>query len=143
MKKDNYINDADGRVCLVKSWMATFIPFVISVILFVFCFIFERALWLYVICALLFFYFVYLYVRADKAIHHKDGYTLIQAMYFYLVCLKDGVKNPKEDQGRSVCEIAPRFNYAKELKPRQILEIYKIGGELVRYFKLERLNKYV
>lgn len=143
MKKKNSVNDSDRRVRLVRRWMATFTLFVISVILFVFCFIFERALWLYVICALLFFSFVYLYIRADKAIQHMDGYTLIQAMHFYLVCLKEGVENQKEDRNHSVCEIAQRFVYAKTLKPRQILLMYNIGGELVRYFKLERLNKYV
>ena len=143
MKKKNLQNDTKDQIRCVRFWMATFILLVISAILFIFCFIFERSLWLYAICLIVFLGFVCTYVRADKAIKLKDGYSLIQAMHFFLVCLKAGGENSQEGQDYVIYEIAQKYEYAKRLKPHQVESMHRIGCELVRHFKLERFSQYV
>ena len=137
---DNNLNE---MVRLVLFWIVSFVPFVISAILFVFCFYFEKFLWLYVVCATVLAIFVCMYIHAEKSIRHKDGYTLIQAMHFYLVCLKAGILQSNAKSLRDICGIADKFEYANKLKSHQVDNMYKIGGQLVHYFKIERLSRYV
>ena len=136
-------NDLDRMVRLVLLWIASFFPFVISAILFVFCFYFEKFLWLYVVCASVFAIFVCMYIHAEKSIKHKDGYTLIQAMHFYLVCLKAGLYLSNAKSLRDICGIAEKYKYASKLKSHQVDNMYKIGCQLVHYFKIERFSEYV
>ena len=129
----------------VKCWLFSFIPLVIATVMFVLCFIFESALWLYMICTVVFALFVLLYVRADKAICQSDGYTLIQAIQFYLACLKAGIGEnlPSDVRKRLTVETAALFEFTKEMKPNKIEQLYRCGQELTRYFNFEGFSKYV
>ena len=136
-------NSIEKQAFLVKLWLATFIPFIISAVLFIFCFYFETEIWLYVICAAFFAVFVIMYLCVEKAIKQGDGYTLIQAMRFYLVCLKYWTEKSKSMQTKDIYGISKSFKFAENLNSGQVDAMYKIGGQLVRHFKLERFSRYV
>ena len=145
MKKKDLTDSQNERIRLVRLWIASFIPLLLSAILFIFCFLFEREIWLYAICTIVFSVFVCLYIHGENAIKHEDGYTLIQAMHFYLLCLKEDVNSDMsfKERHQRICEIAKGREYAKQLTSHQIELMYKIGCDLICHFELERLSKYV
>ena len=112
-------------------WYISFIPLGIASALFVFCFLFESALWLYAICTAMFAMFAVLFVRADKQIACKEGYTLIQALAFYRECLRAGaVDITSESAVQQVEAIAQKYDYAKLLNQKQRTRLYKIGKNI-------------
>lgn len=140
------LNDTKNEnIRRVKLWIGSFIPMMIASVLFVFCFIFEHELWLYVLCTVVFLTFVFLYVRADKAIRREEGFTLVQAMHFYLKCLNAGVNDSVHGAKlrKVITEASKKIEYAKGLNAGEVDSMYKIGKELIKHFKFERFRKYV
>ena len=112
----------------VLRWYASFIPLGIASVLFVICFVFESTLWLYAVCTVMFALFVVLFVRADKQVSCKDGYTLIQALAFYRECVRSCSEgNSEEAVAQQIEAIAQKCDYAKNLNTKQRIRLYKTG----------------
>ena len=110
----------------ITNWYYSFIPLAIASVIFVFCFIFESNLPLYVIMAFFFVMFIFLYTKTTKQITHKDGYTFIQAMSFY--------KQTEKDTADSF-QLAKQLDYAENLTTDQILILYETGKILTACMK--------
>lgn len=112
----------------VLRWYASFIPLGIASVLFIICFVFESALWLYAMCTVMFTLFAVLFIRADKQIACKDGYSLVQALAFYRECL--GLcsgDNSEEAAMQQIEAVAQKHDYAKNLNAKQRIRLYKTG----------------
>ena len=129
----------------VACWILSFVPLILSSVLFVVCFICESAIWLYAICTAVFTTFVLSYIGATKIVQQKDGYTLIHAMHFFLLCKKEGINTEmsKEERFAIIKKMASKYEHAKNLNQVQLQGMYNIGKELVLYYKVEGLAKYV
>ena len=119
----------------ISLWYRSFIPLVIASVLFVFCFIFESSLLLYLIMAFFFITFIVMYMKANKQILHKDGYTFIQAMSFYQQAQKEGITDPLASPASPLFQLAQKQEYAEDLNPEQILTLYETGKILTNYMK--------
>lgn len=115
----------------VKFWFASFILLVLAAVLAVVCFL-TNVLELYVVCGVVLLAFVIIYVLTTKAITHKDGYTLIQAMHFFRACQKAGIENGHltNEKKELICRIATRYDYSSGLDQRQVLCLYQTGDIL-------------
>ena len=125
---------------LLKEWCLSFVPLGIAVILFVACFLLETKLWLYAICTAVFGLFVVLFLRANRNITQKDGYTLIQAMAFYKVCRKSGLISESSEQnlGPVILKQAEQIEYAEHLDQKQLLRMYRCGERLCKAISEQR-----
>ena len=115
----------------VKFWFASFILLVLAAVLAVVCFL-TNVLELYVVCGVVLLAFVIIYVLTTKAITHKDGYTLIQAMHFFRACQKAGIDNGRltNEKKELICRIAVQFDYSSGLDQKQVLCLYQTGDTL-------------
>ena len=129
--------DISKECTAVRNWFLSFVPLCLSAILFILCFIFETVLWLYFLCTVSFCSFVLLFIRADRAITHPDGYTYIQAIFFY-----KGYAQLKQDSipntsvlGKTLFAYAKEYEYARNLSPKSIICLYQTGKDLVERFE--------
>ena len=120
------------QVQLVKEWYMSFVPLGIAAVLFVACFLLESVIWLYAICTAEFALFVILFVRANRKVAQKDGYTLIQAMDFYKKCRKTGIGTEQLESNfdDGLVEVAKQIEYADGMERKQLLRMYKCGERL-------------
>lgn len=124
----------------ILLWYTSFIPLGIVAVLGVLCFLYETEIWLYVVCGALLLLWVMWYVIATKKITHKDGYTLIQAMSFFLLCKKNDIHTipNKAERNAAMLQLAKQTDYAVSLKLAKIRELYQIGAELANHFQARR-----
>ena len=116
----------------VKLWLASFILLAIAGILSVFCFLLEHLLWLYIVCGVILLAFVILYCKTTKAMTHKDGYTLAQAIWFYRACRKKGwdLKSGDPQQTESILQFAAANDFSKQLSLSKLTTMFNLGRRL-------------
>lgn len=115
----------------VRFWFASFILLILATALAVVCFL-TNVLGLYVVCGLVLLAFVILYGLTTKAIIHKDGYTLVQALWLYRTCKKEGIDCRENDpiSMEIIMKLASEKDFAKKLTPMQMINMLKVGREL-------------
>ena len=109
-------------------WASSLVMYVISLIPFIF-FMFRPsskhlALSISVIIAA-----TVLYVIGSKMITHKKGYTVLQAMQFYRLCVANGLSDISccKKNYDSFLKLADTCNYAKGFNIKELYELYSIG----------------
>ena len=115
----------------IQNWYFSFIPLIIASIIFVFCFIFESNLPLYLAMAFFFVLFIYFYIKTSKQISHKDGYTFIQAMSFYQQASKENIT----ENSSALYQLAKQQDYGETLTENQVLVLYETGKLLTNHMK--------
>ena len=115
----------------VKLWLASFALLALAAILAVICFL-SNILWLYFVCGAVLFAFVIWYSMANKAITHKDGYTLVQAIWFYRTCKKERIDDYKvaSQKMEKIMKLAAEKDFTKGLSTMQVMRMFEVGRDL-------------
>lgn len=126
----NVISQRDIRN--IKLWYLSFVLLFVAVMLFLFCFFNDEQLIVFVVLVIDFFGFIVMYIGANKRIKHHDGYTLIQAMYFYRRCIQSGFDKERSEKQfeQKIIDLARQIEYSNMLTNVQIINMYKIGNYL-------------
>ncbi len=86
------------------------------------------------------YYFIYLlvsiafYVIVAKISTHPKGYTCVQALFFYIVCKKNGIATDKDYLKRvdKVEKIAKKYDFSKNLDKQDLFDLFKNGKNIYK-----------
>jgi len=125
----------------VRRWLFSFILFGVFVVFFVICFLYDTSPILYLFFLLSFVAFLLVFLPADRKIKHPDGYTLIQAMLFVIICQKKKMFMEYDgNQWKKVMQEAKNYSYTKHLNSEQLKELCYLGKELVDEVNIWRIK---
>lgn len=126
-----------GELKKVRNWFLSFVPFIVSLVLFAVCLNLDDLLWLYLVMILCFALFVILFIRANRAVTQKDGYTTIQAIFFFLEYKKKTQSaNLSESEKIALIEaIALQKDFTHNLTKSQMLKMIELGSQVVGQYE--------
>ena len=106
---------------------------IIIIFLVIFCFQ-QTNVVLYIICALLLVVCGASYYVVNKKVTCDDGYTFIQAYFFYKKCLKEGV-NPEPSRIDSndlkiICDMIKKYDYCEGFDTDKAKGLFTIGYDV-------------
>lgn len=129
----------DNQMKYIKHWLFSFFILAIDFIIFMFCFYFERNLLLYIVCALVFAFFCVYYRWSNKKITCKDGYTLMQAYFFYKKCEKNKITTKPQklnkEQADKILQLAKGYDYAEGFDLNKAKSLYHTGYHVEKLIK--------
>lgn len=88
-----------------------------------------------VYCFLFFVVSVSFYLIMTKiSTHPKSGYTCVQAMFFYIICKKNGITTLKDCNNRfnEVQKIAKKYDFSKNLDKQDLFDLFKNGKNIYK-----------
>ncbi|MBR3767707.1 MAG: hypothetical protein IKL10_05650 [Clostridia bacterium] len=74
------------------------------------------------------------YTIVTKISTHPKGYTCVQALFFYIVCKKNGITTEKAYSKHvgKVEEIAKKYEFSKNLNRSDLFDLYKNGRNIYK-----------
>ena len=111
----------------LRMWVYSLIFFFLGMISFI-IFTYRSIYILWAFCIACFSVFAALFSKSNRALLCEDGYTVVQAIYFYSKCKKSFGKSPKQDELRS---LAKKYSFSEKLDDRQLKELLKTGRDIL------------
>lgn len=112
----------------LRMWMYSLIFFSLGLISFIVFTYKQGHLLLWLFCIACFSVFAALFSKSNRALLCEDGYTVVQAMYFYSKCKKRFGKSPTQKELRS---IAKKYSFSEKLDERQLKVLLKTGRDVM------------
>lgn len=96
-----------------------------------------------VICIVLVFASCILFMKTNEKIRLPEGYTAVQALFFYRKCVKAGVDNKKHAMKKIYLlrEFAEKTDYAKNFDDNALISLYSQGKEVSDILKDKKKGK--
>ena len=77
------------------------------------------------------------YLYCNKKNMLPEGYTTIQALFFYLKCKKNGIPSSKNFHTKTdaIRKIAKKYDFAKNFSDEELLQLFNTGKKIYKEIK--------